>query len=404
MRDMFIKNDYVMKKIGIIVLVLLLSCGAKAQLRYQSVLEAMDHDSPAFRSMQARKAAGQAAAQAEPYLPNPEVEFGFYWGSPSDIGKRWDLKLMQSFEFPSVYVHKSRIAKLLEQSAELDCVQRRRALTIEVQQVCSDIVYYNACVAFYTRCAEVAGQVAESYRMKMEAGECNVLEYNRAQMHLAGIRNKLDMAAANLDMMLDNLQMLNGGKRLELSQSQFDGVSLPANFEQWFSSVAEQNPSLMLLQQQQQLGEERSKLAKSEWAPTFAAGYASENVVGETFRGLSVQMSLPLWQKRGTLKKARMEMAAAQADYETEYARCYSQMQGLYRKAASLRNNVDNLRMTFSSYNSEALLLKALEAGEISLESYLQQVEFYNDAEMEVIDLQHELDYTVLQLESYSLQ
>ena len=374
-----------------------------AQSRYQWVLDSLEKNNPGFKALKAKNEAEKAEANATAFLDNPEVEFGYYWGAPSTIGKRWDLSVTQPFDMPSVYVHKNRIRKLMTEFSDNEYARHRIELITETKNACADMIYYNAYVTLYAHCVESARRVAELFERKMEAGECGILEYHRVEMDLAAIENKLHSAEAERDMMLDNLQMLNGGKPLAFDKDSFDDVVLPENFEQWFEKAAAKNPELRLLKQQQTLSEEQTKLAKAEWLPRMAVGYASENVVGETFRGVTVQATLPLWHQKGTIKKARALEQYAQAEYDNTYARQYNQLKGLYRKAQTLKHNLQNLKETFAKYNSEELLLKAFEAGEIKLESYLQQVEFYHDSEIEILEIEHELEHTLLALEQFEI-
>lgn len=385
----------------ILLFLVCLSVEICAQGRYGWVIDSLEKNSPGFKALKARNDAEKAEARATTFLDNPEVAFGYYWGSPSDIGKRWDLSVTQSFEMPSVYVHKNRIRKLTTEYSDNDYARQRIELLTEAMEACADMVYYNAYVTLYAHCVKNARRVAELYERKLEAGECGILEYNRVAMDLASIENKLHSAEAERDMMLDNLKMLNGGKQLAFAQDKYERVNLPSDFDQWFEKASSKNPELKLLKQQQTISEEQAKLAKSEWLPKMAVGYASENVVGETFRGVTVQATLPLWHQKGTIKKAQAQERYAQAEYENIYARQYNHLKGLYRKAQTLSHNLQNLQETFTRFNSEELLLKAFEAGEITLENYLQQVEFYHDSEIEILEIAHELEHTVLALEKF---
>lgn len=389
------------------LILILLTTAATASLvsqnHYQWVLDTLMVNSPAFRAIAIERDAAQADATAGALLDNPEVEFGYFWPDPQNNEKRWDLKVMQPFEMPQVYVHRARIRHLMSECANADYNRHRIELLTEAQRVCSDMVYYNAYVTLYSHCVKSAEQLSKIFEKKLQAGECTILEYNRVQMDLAATQNKLRMAEAERDMMADDLQMLNGGKPLAFVQDTFSPTPLPENYEEWFAVASEKSPALTALRQKQTLNKEQTALAKSEWWPRFAAGYVSENVVGDTYRGFALQATLPLWRQKGTIKKSRLAETAAQAEYDNEYALQYNHLKGLYRKAVALQQNLRHLQQTFDTFNSESLLLKAFEAGEISLEDYLRQIEFYHDSEISILEIAHELEQTVLQLESYNL-
>ena len=64
--------------------------------------------------------------------------------------------------------------------------------------------------------------------------------------------------------------------------------------------------------------------------------------------------------------------------------------------------NVENLKEALRQYDSQEYLMRALEAGEITLEQYLQQSEFYLEIELQVWEVSHELE--LLHLALYALE
>jgi hypothetical protein len=75
----------------------------------------------------------------------------------------------------------------------------------------------------------------------------------------------------------------------------------------------------------------------------------------------------------------------------------------MFHRHESLIRNVHNLKTAFRQSNSVVLLDKALEAGEINLEQYLQQVNYYNEIELEIWKTARELERIHLILYSVEL-
>src|SRR5574344_60281 len=391
-----------MKKYLLIIIFNLLAGGVMGQNRYQNILNRMESQSSTYGVLKQQLQARQAEVGAGSFLTDPEVEFGYYWGKPTDIGHRWDLAVTQSFEFPTVYAHKSRIRELQTASATSDFRRQRMNLLLEAQQLCADLVYYNAVVALYTRCFSNTDEIASVYQTRMASGDCNILDYTRVQMYLAETRNKLNLASSERDMLLNELRELTGDSTLHFEQSDFDPVQLPLNFDAWYASAEQNSPVLQYLRGQVDIANSRVKLSQAQGLPHFSAGYASENVTGETFRGIAIGMSLPLWNNRGQVHHAQAESSASQMALNNACQRFYRHLQGLYDKTATLVQNESTMKSTFSAYNSNTLLRKAFDAGEISLEQYLLEIDFYNDTELSLLDAQRELEHTVLEL--YSVQ
>ena len=55
------------------------------------------------------------------------------------------------------------------------------------------------------------------------------------------------------------------------------------------------------------------KLSKSESLPKISAGYMSESVLSESFRGVTMGISLPLWENRNRTSAAILHSQAATA-------------------------------------------------------------------------------------------
>ena len=54
------------------------------------------------------------------YLDNPEIEFNYLWGNPSAIGNRTDIRVVQTFDFPSAYKYKNQIAENKNAQTEIN--------------------------------------------------------------------------------------------------------------------------------------------------------------------------------------------------------------------------------------------------------------------------------------------
>ncbi len=51
--------------------------------------------------------------------PDPEVEFAYLFGKPSDLGNRIDFGITQQLDFPTTYIHRSKVKKINSSRAEL---------------------------------------------------------------------------------------------------------------------------------------------------------------------------------------------------------------------------------------------------------------------------------------------
>ncbi len=374
-----------------------------AQTHYAQVLKDVEANNPVLLAARKRAEAQQTAAHVGALLPNPEVEAAYYWGDPSSVGIRWDLGISQSFEMPSVMVRRARLRKLQEQAAGLDYQVVRNATLLEAQLTCADMIYYRALGMIYSRRCQAAIRIADLYQRRYAAGDCSILDYNRAQMNLADVQNRAAEINLQGDHAVHDLQRLVGGESYLFYQSEYEEVRVETSFESWYEQLEMQNPSLRLLDNQVEAARYQRQLSRAQWLPEMSVGYASENVVGETFRGVKVGLSLPIWSQQRAVKASRLAEAAATEELSSQRTEWFSRLQCMFHRHEALIRNVGNLREAFQRCNSIDLLDKALDAGEISLEQYLLEADYYYNIEMQIWDVAHELEQLHLHLYSITL-
>ena len=382
---------------------ILLAIAATAQPHYSSVIKHAEEHSPMLQLAAKHAKAEKTAAHVGTLLPNPEVEAAYFWGDPADIGIRWDLNVTQSFEMPSVLIRKARLRKLQEHAAELNYSVVRKALLLEIQQECADWTYYHAVWQIYSRHCAAADRLARLYQRRFEMGDCSVLEYNRAQMHYADIQSKAAEVFMQEDHAAHDLRILVGDETFVFSQEVYEPIVAEASFESWYEKLEMRNPDLQMLANQVESSQQRLQLSRAEWLPTMSVGYAAENHVGESFRGIKMGLQLTLWSQQRAVRAARLEAEAAQQELETQRERLLDHLRCMYHRHTGLMQNVKNLKEALRQYDSQEYLMKALEAGEITLEQYLQQAEFYLEIELQVWQVSHELELLHLSLHAMEL-
>ena len=373
-----------------------------AQPRYSHVLKHAEEHNPMLQVAAKRAEAEKTAAHVGTLLQNPEVEAAYFWGAPVEIGNRWDLSITQSFEMPSVLVRKARLRNLQEHAAEINYNVVRKALLLEVQQECADLIYYHAVSQVYSRHCAAADRLARLYETRFATGDCSVLEYNRAKMHHADIQSKADQLYMQEDHATHDLHILVGDETFVFSQQEYEPVAVEPNFEDWYRQYEMRNPDLMILANQVDASQQRLQLSRAEWLPTMNVGYASENVVGEIFRGIKMGLSLPIWSQQRAVRAAKLEAEAAQQTRAVERERLFDHLRCMFHRHASLMHNAENLKAALRQYDSQDYLMRALEAGEITLEQYLQQSEFYMEIELQIWEVSHELE--LLHLALYAVE
>ena len=261
---------------------------------YTAVLQEIESNSTTLKALREQAEADKLASRTGIYLDNPEVEFNYLWGDPSVMGNRTDVSVKQSFDFPSAYAYKGKIAKLESVNAELKYKSERVQLLLSAKQLCIELIYFNALSKEYEIRLQHAEAISQSYRKKLENGETNSIENNKAQMNLITVRNEKVRIDVERENILSELKRLNGGKKISFETSDFHLSPLPANFEDWYSGAEVKSPVLQYVRAQVEINEKRIKLNRALGLPKFSAGYMSEKLAGEHFQGVTVGVSISL--------------------------------------------------------------------------------------------------------------
>ncbi|WP_320112896.1 TolC family protein [Draconibacterium orientale] len=335
-------------------------------------------------------------------LQNPEVEFHYLWGNPSAIGNRTDISVQQSFDFPSAYAYRNQIAELKNEQAELEYKKQKMDIFLQVRLICAELTYQNALQAEYQKRLENASQIAKSVKTKLNAGESNILDQNKAKVTLLNTEAELRHIEIQRQTLLQQLATLNGGIAVDFENTTFQNTPITTDFEQWMTQAAVNNPMLDWLEQEIAISDKNTQLQKAQSLPKLNAGYMSEKVVGEHFQGVSVGISIPLFENKNTVKYARLKSEAAKQSETDAKLRFYGEMKTLHAKAIGIQQNITQFREQLSLQSDLNLLRKALDKGAISLTEYLFELTVYYDSLEKLLDMEKELSITRAQLLIYS--
>jgi len=392
-----------MKKLAVILSLTLAGFSATAQSGYDAVLQQIETNSATLSALRKQTEVQQLGNRTGIYLANPEVEFNYLWGNPAAIGNRTDINIKQSFDFPTAYAYRGKIAGLQNENAELLYKAERLNLLLAAKRICIDLIYHNALAEEYAARLQNALRMAEAYQYKLNAGETNVLENNKAQLNLAALKTESARIETERAALLAELKTLNGGRKIDFSDNVYPPHTLPADFETWYAQAEAQTPMLQYVSGQIEIERQQVKLNRALGLPKFSAGYMSEKVVGEHFQGITAGISLPLWENKNRVKQTKAAVEASQSALEDAKNQFCNRLQTLYQKAVALQQNALTAMQSLTAYGNEPLLKKALDAGEISLLNYLLEIEFYYDAMNRALEIECDFELTVAELQAVEL-
>ena len=99
-------------KFHIIAFMLFCAGNLAAQNNIESILRSIEKNNKELQASEQLTLSKKLEAATENTLPDPNVSYERKWGKPASIGKTGELSVSQSFDFPSVYVHKNQLYDL----------------------------------------------------------------------------------------------------------------------------------------------------------------------------------------------------------------------------------------------------------------------------------------------------
>ena len=392
-----------MKQLIISVITLLVSLSLHAQQDINAVLASIEENNTTLQASRKTMEAQKLANRTGIYLSNPEVEFGYLWGDPATIGKRTDFSVTQSFDLATLTGRKSSVANEQNVLAEWEYKMERMNILLEAKRYCIDLIYYNALLQELDLRLKHAETIAAGYEERLKRGDVSLLEYNKARLNLSSAQGEISRVEVERSSLLEQLKRLNGGEAISVESAEFEPLLLPPRFDDWYLSAEEQSPALAYIRQQVAIEKQQVALSKAMNLPTLTAGYLSEKVVGETYQGFTVGVSIPLWENKNQVKQARAAVKAAESRVEDGKQQFYSGLQLLYNRTAGLKTTAENYRQSLEMANSSELLKKALDAGEMSLLEYVLEMGLYYDTVNRALEAERDYQLAYAELSAVEL-
>jgi len=392
-----------MKRIVISMAFAVVVMGLRGQDVFAPVLQQIEQNSTTLQALKQQMEADKLQNKTGLTPDNPEVELGYLWGNPTAIGNRKDVSVTQSFDFPTAYVQRGKLSRLQNHSVEYRYRTERMQLLLTAKDLCIDLIYNNKMREMYAKQFGNAEKIAAAYEKMLKNGEANRLEYNKAKLNYATLSDQLKRIDLEREHLLSELTALNGGQPIVFQASVQVVPALSTDFEQWYVDAETNNPSLQYLRSQVEVANRQVKVSQAEGLPKMSIGYMGEFVGDERFQGITVGVSIPLWQNKNRVKQARVAAIASERVVEDSRVQYYNHLKSLYHQAVGLQQSVALYASSLSQNGNEALLTKAFEKKELSLLEYLLEMEYYYECFQKQAEAERDLAHIWAELTAYFL-
>lgn len=379
------------------------ACCVQAQNEVERVLQSVEQHNTTLVALRHETEAAKVGNHTNLNLPNPEVEFGYLWGSPSSIGHRKDVSAVQSFDFATVTGARRRLARQQDALADWQYKESRMQLLLEAHHLCLDAIYYNAMCKELMQRKQYAEEITSAQQKRLEQGDINRIEYNQVKLDLAAVSAELMRCNTERAAVMAELQRLNGGEPLLIEATDYPAVAIANDFEAWYAEAEQKSPALAYVKQQIDVANRELAVRRADGLPTVSLGFMGEYVSGENYQGVKVGMSIPLWANKNRVRQAKAEVEAAKARQTDARQQFYSRLHNLFVQQRGLRQVVQSYQEALRATDNTSLLKKALDAGSISTMDYLLGARMYYDAVNQKMDACRAWQKTVAEMQAVLL-
>lgn len=391
-----------MKRLIAVTLSVFAVVSVMAQDIYTPVLEEIGRNSAKAHLYQ-KEYESALAENATGLAPeNPEVEFGYLWGDKL-TGDRKDVSVSQSFDFPTVYSRRSKLSHEKDLSAARLLTSQRNALLLEAKEMLVELVYLNAKRELCRRQLEDATRLSQIYEKMLSLGQTTRIDYNKALLSETGFENDLAQTEVERQALLDRLAILNGGNPVTFDHTEIPAEPLPADFDRWLEEAEHSNPELQYLISQIEVSRRDADLTKAEGLPKLSVGYMGEFVKESNFQGVTIGVSIPLWENRNKVRSAKARTLAAEEAVTAAREDCRATLKSLFSQATALGEMEKRYAASMSDSDNIELLSRALSKGTMTMLEYVNEVQYQYESADRLLQIRRDRELAMARLYSFRL-
>ncbi|OFY86926.1 MAG: transporter [Bacteroidetes bacterium RIFCSPLOWO2_12_FULL_35_15] len=385
------------------ILLLLFAANGNAQSNMDTILSAIrKNNKTLIASQQYYQAQNlQYKTGLTPY--NPTAEYDFLSGKRSNAGVQQEFTIAQSFDFPTAYIKKKQLANQQIIQSEYQFTAKRQDILLEAKKVCIDLVYHNKLHTLLGQRKQNTEKLVSDFQKKLEKGEGNILDVNKAQLQLIEIKKEFQENSSSINQLNQKLTELNGGVSVVFPDTLYPMLSIIPSFEQLEKNYESADPLLKILQQEKLIAQKQIEVSKAMYLPKAEVGYHYQGILGQNYNGIHTGITIPLWENKNTVKLKKAQLLFTDFELQAHVNEHYFHIKHIYEKYANLKIILEEYRTAFTSFNNTTLLNKSLTLGQISTIEYFMEMSFYNNAFSNYLQTEKELYEVIAELYKYQL-
>ncbi len=371
---------------------------------YDTLLNTIVANNPDIAAMEASIESEVLSIKSENNLPNTDIDFEHQWG-PKEVGNKWSVGISQGFEWPGVYSERRKAAQSITDA--MTSLKRSNYLDklLDVKLLFIDIVNIRKNIAIMDEVLNHMTQLKEKYHNGYRQGEVTILDVNKIDIEYISVSRRCNELRTQLTILENSLTALNGGKDCSAIIATLNDYpqDMILSEDDYVEMIKQNDPMLGYNSFMTKSQASTAKVTKLKNLPGFSLGYLHVNELGTHFNGFKIGLSLPLFSNRNKVAASKALLRSFENEETSVEVAKLSAMYSDRAKVLTLHKEMNEYRPVFEDSNNIALLKKALDGGEISLLTYLQEVNYFLSAQREYMDVVYQYHYSLARLNRYEL-
>lgn len=373
-----------MKKILLSLILVLNICGARGE-ELDELLRSVIQNNLELKVFREQMAAEGYDMKARNSLDATSVEYSPFFRRGADGIASSELIVTQEFDFPTLYAARGKTSRMQMNMLDKKYEKACRDLVWQTTEVYLNLVKLNRQRIFINSQLNNTARILELYTKRSEAGDATSIELNRVKIRKMELQTDLLANETAVAETLSKITSLNG----------YEEFGCKANeYPDWIHSVSEtflpdDDPEVKELQSAVETFTQEERLARQEWLPKLTLGYRRNTELEEASNGFVVGASFNLFSTSGKVKAAKARKTAAELEADNARRKVVNDMAAARRELALINNSLKTYDLSLLD-ETERLLNRSLELGQITATDYYIELEVVNEKRSSHIELEYE--------------
>lgn len=373
------------------------------QNKLDSLLISVTKNNPSIIAFQNMIKAKCTQAKTGLYPENPHFEYDWMQGTPQNAGNQTDITFIQTFDFPTAYGKKATISSLTIEQLEIEAKAYKQDVLLKTKSLYLEQIYQNKRQAELKKRLRLAEQLVDKFEKNFNEGNTSKLELNKAKLYLLKIQSDNVSCKNEIQANQKLLTQLNGGNDISINDTTYPIVEELPMLDSIFVLARKGDYQLQSLQKEIEKSEQQISLNKALALPKLEAGYRHQAILGQKFNGFHAGINLPLFENKNKVTASKDELVYIQSVEAGHISEHHTEIETVYQSVIALQQMLEKYRNVLQESNTEALITKALNSGELSFLDFHRELRLFASTYDDYLQSEKEYQLKLAQLLKFEL-